>query len=97
LDRFEVRNNKLEMIDGTGMVPSALRVQWSIFDNRTSEHHFIPNATSLELPAVTEPAEYLMAEISAAKGPAVWIYVRPANGRAPVVGVERHFPSVTRK
>jgi len=98
LDRFEVRGNKLEMTyAGTGKAPAPLKVQWSVFDNQTGEHRFIPEATSLELPAAAEMADYLMAEISAAQGPAVWVYVRAANDRASVVGVERHFAAANRK
>jgi hypothetical protein len=93
LDQFEVRGNRLEMAyAGTGQGPAPLNVQWSTFDNQSGERQFIPNATSLNLPTATGPAEYLMAEISAAPGPSTWVYIR-TNDRPAVVGVERHFPA----
>ena len=97
LDRFEVRGDKLEMTHlGTATAPATLKVQWSTFNNQNGGRSTIPGATSLELPTQAADSEYLMAEITGAKGPSVWVYVR-AGERASVVGVERHFAIESRK
>jgi hypothetical protein len=97
LDRFQVRDNRLDWTyDGEGEAPRA-QAQWSVFDNRTGQRQFLPGASTPELPSPVEPSGYLIAEITGGSGPAVWVYIRTAADRKYVVGVERHFAADTRK
>jgi hypothetical protein len=92
LDRFDVRDNHLAMTYvGPGGNPGPIRIQWSTFDNQTGERRILPAATSSDVPALPQNVDYLMAEITAAHGPAVEVYVRSVNERTFVVGVERRF------
>jgi hypothetical protein len=87
-----VRNHRLESVYvGPEAVPAPVSVRWSIFDNNTGRHQRLPGAESFELPQVTGPVEFLMAELSAAQGPSIHVYVRVAPGRTVVTGVERYF------
>jgi hypothetical protein len=91
LDRFEVRDNRLESVFiGPGNAPS-VKIQWSIYDNDSGRHQMLPGAASFDLPQVAGSVEFLMAELSAAKGPSIRVYVRRADDCYFVVGVERYF------
>lgn len=98
LDRFEVRENRLESIR-TGRDKSAapVQVQWAVFDNNNGQRRLLPGETSMQLPKVTEPVEYLVADINGQRGPAISVYVRTASARNFVVGVERQFAAEGRK
>jgi hypothetical protein len=94
LDRFEVRNNRLESVYvGPGHAPADVRVQWSIFNNLSGERQALNGATSFDLPKVANSVAFLMADLRAASGPSIQVYVKLATERARVVGVERHFPA----
>jgi hypothetical protein len=98
LDGFEVRGERLDFnCAGPESAAAPVTVQWSIFDNEGGQHRFLGGPASLELPKVTEPADYLVAELSGTTGPAISVYVRTNGERQFVVGVERHFAADARK
>ena len=97
LDRFAVREDRLDVGYLTAEAAAApVKVQWAVFDNRTGQQRVLPEATSLNVPKVTEPVEYLVAELSGDQGPGISVYVRMAPDRKFVVGVERNFAANTR-
>jgi hypothetical protein len=97
LDRFDVREDRLDMVYLRPEAAAPLNVQWQTFDNHTGQYRPIPGAVSMELPTVTEPVDLLVAEIGGSQGPAISVYVKMAPQRKFVVGVERHFAAITRK
>src|SRR5262249_1864109 len=56
------------------------RSQWSIYDKDSDRHQLVPDAASFDLPQVGDSVEFLMAELSSAKGPSIHVYVRRADG-----------------
>ncbi len=90
LDRFEVRESRLAFEAGEN--PPAVRVQWAVFNNRTSERTVLAGERSTQVPQVA--ADYLVAELTGAEGPAISVYVK--TGTNLVVGVERRFAGNTR-
>jgi hypothetical protein len=90
LDGFAVRNNRLEWsYIGPGPAPADVKIQWSTFDNSTGGRRTLGGEESANLPQAK--AEFLLADLKAADGPSVQVYVRMTSGRAAVVGVERQF------
>ena len=87
-DEFAVRDGRLEYRALAGPAASP-RIQWSVFDNYTGLRRLLPGATTWAVPG-RAGAEFLVADISAGFS----VYVKIENGRARVVGVERHFGSV---
>jgi hypothetical protein len=69
-----------------------VQVQWAVFDNRTSERRTLAGERTTQVPQTV--AEYLVAELTGAEGPAISVYVK--TGANLVVGVERHFAVHTR-
>jgi hypothetical protein len=96
MDHFEVREGRLEWVYVGPGRPPAPTVHWAVFNNDTGENRFIARANSPLLPPVREPVDYLVAEISGVRGPAISVYVRTKASQAFVVGVERHFPNIAR-
>lgn len=95
LGDFEVHNDRLESVyAGLGGKP-AVQVQWAVFDNATGQRRALTGQTSTQLPG--EVADYLVAEITGAQGPAISVYVRVKADRKFVIGVERHFDVKGRK
>jgi hypothetical protein len=88
LDAFEVRDGRLEWkyVGKNATVPA---IRWSTYDNATGERQMLTGETSERLPSFR--SEYLMAELTGGNGPAISLYVKNANGRSWVVGVERAF------
>jgi hypothetical protein len=98
LDRFEVRDGRLEYAYvGPEAGRPQVKVQWSVFDNRTGERQFLAGPASQELPVIKGSAEFLVAEIAASHGPAISVYIRNTPDHRTVAGVERHFPATERK
>lgn len=90
LDRFVVRDGRLHFSHlGAGAKEPALKVQWSAFDNSTGARRVLAGSMSLDLPKMISPIRYLVAEITAAHGPAISVYIRTDSES--VVGVERHY------
>jgi hypothetical protein len=98
LDRFEVRNGRLEFQTvGSNPAPAAgIRVEWSVFDNATGRREPLAGEASFQLPRTDESAEFLAAELTGASGPPVSVYVR-TRPDPKVVGVERRFASIRQK
>jgi len=101
LDRFEVRDERLELSDllvEHGFAPKREHsVVWSSFDNAADIHRELPGERSFALPAAWRSAPaggYFAAKIRA-NGDAdksVTVYLRKnAGGEATVVGVERDW------
>ncbi len=99
LDRFEVRDGRLEFSDllvEHGFAPKRdYSVAWSSFDNAADTHRELPGERDFALPAAWRSAPaggYFAAKLSAT-GDAektVTVYLRKtARGEAKVVGVER--------
>jgi hypothetical protein len=92
LDRFEVRQGRLEWAIIAPKAAGPVQVQWSVFDNETGGRRILAGETSPQMPRVAE-AGYFVAELSDGRGPAVSVYVRNAADRPFVIGVERSFPN----
>lgn len=90
LDRFEVRDNRLDFVNAGPKAAASVQVAWAVFDNETGRRQRLAGERSLQVPPV-ESAEYLVAEITGKEGPAISVYVRMGGDRKTVVGVERHF------
>jgi hypothetical protein len=90
LDGFAVRDNRLEWsyLGGNASAP-VVQVQWSTFDNATGMRSALSGFASAQAPDVA--AEYLVAELTAAGGPSVTVYIRVKSGRMFVVGIDRSF------
>lgn len=86
LDGFEVREKRLRY---SNPERTAVRVAWSIFDNRTSERTPIAGADSLEIPA-PDGAQYVVANFTG-MGPRLSIYIKQAPAGSRIVGIERDF------
>ena len=91
LDRFEVRQDRLEWAFVGRNAAEPVQVQWSAFDNETGARRVLAGETSPQMPRSADAA-YLVAELSDGRGPAVSVYVRNAADRQFVIGVERSFP-----
>lgn len=97
LDRFEVRNNRLEFEDlavkHKFVPPRQYQVQWSRFDNLTGRKTPLAGRTLLEIPPELEPAtagEYFCAELRAADPhKTVTVYLRRGERGTQVVGIDR--------
>jgi hypothetical protein len=92
VDRFRIEKGALKFDDlGVlhGMVPDRqYQVQWSVFDNPSSQKKTIPGATTLAIPAAN--AEYLAADIHGGDPTrAVTVYLRRRGGEDQVVGIDR--------
>jgi hypothetical protein len=87
LDRFEVRDGRLEFEDLSAShfdAEQAYRARWYTFDNETRDRVMIRGAEGFRVPPA--PAEYLAAEITGEMpGQMLTVYIR--NG-SEVVGVE---------
>jgi len=93
LDRFDVRQGRLEWAFIGRKTAPAVQVQWSVFDNETDERRMLAGETSPQMPQAAENTGYLVAELSDGRGPAVSVYVRTIADRKFVIGVERGFPN----
>jgi hypothetical protein len=93
LDRFEVRQDRLEWAFVGRKAAEPVQVQWSVFDNETGSRRILAGETSPEMPRVAGSTGYLAAEVSDGRGPAVSVYVRTAADRKFVIGVDRSFPN----
>jgi hypothetical protein len=91
LDRFEVRGTELAWTHGGPDAAAPVHVQWAVFDNQSGRRRMLPGATSAQLPDLAEPVDYLVAELTGARGPSTSVYVRMKSGEKSVVGVERQF------
>lgn len=89
LDAFEVRDGRLIYRGGE---KTEVAVQWSAFNNRTSFRKHLHGERSTTLPAAADGKEYVVAELTGPRGPAISVYVS-MKGTPRVVGVERHFDS----
>ncbi len=89
LDGFEVREGRLEYRSLASLVPGDLNIEWSVFDNRTGEHRTMA-VEGWTVPSASG-AEYLCAQIEAAAGPKLLVYMSLRAGQPRVVGVERDF------
>jgi hypothetical protein len=88
LDGFAVKDGRLEWTT-LGEKPVQVDVQWATFDNRSGDRQILAEERSTRLPRAN--AEYLMAHLTGAGGPAISVYVKVKDGRQFVVGVERGF------
>ena len=84
-----MREGRLEYRSLASLVLPDLNIEWSVFDNRTGEHRTMAVEGWTVPPA--SGAEYLCAQIEAAAGPKVLVYVSLRAGQPRVVGVERDF------
>jgi hypothetical protein len=89
LDRFATRDGSLEWTGLTGKAATPIELKWSEFDNRTGLRRLLEGENSAKIPA--SKADYLVADITAAGGPSIAVYVRVNGSRQSVVGVEREF------
>ncbi len=89
LDGFEVRDGRLEYRRLASVVLPDLNIEWAVFDNRSGEHRTMA-VEGWNVPAASG-AEYLCAQIEAASGPKVLVYVSLRGSQPRVVGVEREF------
>lgn len=93
LDRFELRNGRLEWVDvaaayGLGSAPE-IRIRWALFDNESEADTPIPGENASQLPRMQGDG-YWMATLDAAARPGqtVRVYVRKRGEQTQVVGVE---------
>lgn len=93
LDRFEISDGRLAW-SSVAADPAPVEVQWAVFDNHSGWRRTIFGASTPQLPKLPEPADYLVAELTGARGPSVSVYIRMNGDRVSVVGVERHFATV---
>jgi hypothetical protein len=97
LDRFRVERNRL-IFDDLAVIHGFARdrqhsVRWSVFDNQTERHRWIPAARTFLLPPEIEQAadnSYFAAHISAEdESRRLIVYLRKASDQITVVGVDR--------
>jgi hypothetical protein len=92
LDRFEVRDDRLEAVDLVGhSAPAGVKVQWMAFDNNTGARRILQGERSWQLPQAPG-VEHLVAELTGNSGPEVSVYIKA--GCDLVVGIERSFAAV---
>jgi len=89
LDHFEVRGDQLSWSAAGPDSAAPVQLQWAVFDNQTGRRRILPGATSAKLPETAEAADFLVAELTGARGPATSVYVRTKSGTKFVIGVER--------
>jgi hypothetical protein len=91
LDRFEIRDGRLEWTALVRNAATSPKIQWATFDNRTGARQAIAGVISRDLPRTADATGYLVAEVTDGPGPAVSVFVRTGAGQPFVIGVERAF------
>jgi hypothetical protein len=94
IDRFELRDARLEWVDlaaAYGLAPTLeVRIRWSEFDNERETDVPLPGEHSARLPEIRADG-YWMATLGSPARPdqAVHVYIRRRGERTQIVGVER--------
>ena len=92
LDRFEVRQDRLEWTFAAGSRPRRCRCNGRSSTTRPAAAGCWPAKRRRKCREWPKPG-YLVAELTDGRGPAVSVYVRNAADRPFVIGVERSFPN----
>jgi hypothetical protein len=96
LDRFEVRNGRLEWVDLAaeyGLAkPLDINIQWSTFDNESEKHTPISGENAPRLPRMQGDGYWMAALSSPARpGKSVQVYVRKRGAAVHLIGVEHSW------
>ncbi len=98
LDRFEIRNGRLEWEDvaaAYGYGPALeIKIRWATFDNEREKSEPIPGENAARLPRMQQDDYWLATlESPARPGQTIRVYLRKRMDRVEVAGVERTWRS----
>lgn len=96
IDRFELRNGRLEWVDltaGYGLGKALeIKVRWAVFDNERETSEPIAGENSARLPRMDGNGYWLaVLESPSRPGQAVRVYVRKRGTETQIAGVERQW------